>query len=151
MEPISKEDTDRIYMELAFREMKSSSCKKRKVGCIIQLHDANLSGGYNGTILPSQECCYRKDCGEGERLDLCPAIHAEIAAIIDAASYYDSTQGATMYTTSCVPCKMCMQAIVLAGIKRIVVAEDKDYAGDPTARRLAGIYDITIDHLPMRG
>jgi len=44
-----------------------------------------------------------------------------------------------------------MQAIVLAGITRIVVSEDKDYANDPSARRLAEMYDITIDYLPMGG
>ena len=150
MEPISREDADRMYMDIAIREMDASPCKRRKVGVVIRTYDAYLSGGYNGSILPSQECCYRKDCGEGERLDLCPAVHAEIAAIIDAASHYDSTQGATMYTTSCIPCKICMQAIVLAGIKRIVVAEDKDYAGDTSARRLAEIYNIQIDVLDMK-
>ena len=151
MEPISVEDADRMYMDLAIREMKSSTCKKRKIGCIIHMYDGTLVGGYNGTILPSQECCYRKDCGEGERLDLCPAIHAEVMAITMAAREGIKTENATMYTTSCIPCRMCMQAIVLAGIKRIVVAENKDYADDIAARRLAEMYDITIDYLPMGG
>ena len=143
------EDVDRMYMYLAIKEMKASPCKRRKVGVIIHTYDGYLEGAYNSTILPSQDCCLREDCKEGERLDLCPAIHAEVAAILSAAASGRSTEMATMYTTSCIPCKMCMQAIVLAGIKRIVVAEDKDYANDPSARRLAEIYDIRIDYLKM--
>lgn len=144
------EDVDRMYMYLAIKEMKASPCKRRKVGVIIHTYDGYLEGAYNSTILPSQDCCLRKDCKEGERLDLCPAIHAEVAAILSAAASGRSTEMANMYTTSCIPCKMCMQAIVLAGIKRIVVAEDKDYAGDISARRLAEIYGIQIDVYPIQ-
>ena len=151
MEPISREDADRMYMDLAFTEMQKSDCKRRRVGVIIHTYDGFLGWGHNDTILPSQDCCLRKEYMEGERLDLCPSIHAEVAAIINLATAGVSTEMGTLYTTSCVPCKMCMQAIVLAGITRIVVSEDKDYANDPSARRLAEIYGITIDYLPMGG
>lgn len=150
MEPISREDADRMYMDLALEEMIASSCKRRQVGVIIHTYGGFLGWGHNDTILPSQDCCLRKEYVEGERLDLCPSIHAEVAAIINLATAGLSTEMGTLYTTSCIPCKMCMQAIVLAGIKRIVVAEDKDYAGDTSARRLAEIYGIQIDVYPIQ-
>lgn len=150
MEPISREDADRMYMDLALDEMDKSSCKRRQVGVVLHTYDGYIARGCNGTILPSQKCCYRRGRKEGERLDDCPAIHAEVVAILTAASDGTSTEMGTLYTTSCIPCKMCMQAIVLAGIKRIVVAEDKDYAGDTSARRLAEIYDIQIDVLDVK-
>jgi deoxycytidylate deaminase len=144
-------DLDRSFMEMASVASESSLCKRRQVGVIIRPNAGiKIFGGFNDTILYGKKHCIRYEYKEGERLDLCPAIHAEVMAIAIAARGGGSIEGATMYTTSCIPCKMCMQAIVLAGIKRIVVAEDKDYAGDTSARRLAEIYDIQIDVLDVK-
>ncbi len=64
-----------------------------------------------------------KDFIPGRVLDLCIAVHAEEAAILQA-SRFGSTQieGSTLYTTT-FPCRLCSKMIVHTGIKRVVFAE----------------------------
>jgi cytidine deaminase len=50
------------------------------------------------------------------------AVHAEMAALTDAALRGVSTAGATMYVTT-FPCHLCAPHIVAAGIKRVVYLE----------------------------
>lgn len=64
-----------------------------------------------------------KDFIPGKVLDLCIAVHAEEAAILQA-SRFGSTQieGNTLYTTT-FPCRLCSKMIVHAGIEKVVFAE----------------------------
>src|SRR5205823_8721516 len=50
------------------------------------------------------------------------AVHAEMAALIDAARRGVSVAGCTMYVTT-FPCHLCARHIVAAGIKRLVYIE----------------------------
>jgi deoxycytidylate deaminase len=50
------------------------------------------------------------------------AVHAEMAAIVDAASRGVSVKGATVYTTT-YPCHNCARHIIAAGISRVVYVE----------------------------
>ncbi|HXN23403.1 MAG TPA: anti-phage dCTP deaminase [Candidatus Dormibacteraeota bacterium] len=58
------------------------------------------------------------------------AVHAEMAALIDAARRGVSVAGCTMYVTT-FPCHLCARHIVAAGIKRLVYIEP--YAKSRTA------------------
>jgi len=64
-----------------------------------------------------------KDFIPGKVLDLCIAVHAEEAAILQA-SRFGSTQieGNTLYTTT-FPCRLCSKMIVHTGIEKVVFAE----------------------------
>ena len=57
---------------------------------------------------------------QGERHELCRALHAEQNAIIQAATLGQSIEGATIYVTH-QPCIICAKMIINAGISRIVV------------------------------
>lgn len=59
------------------------------------------------------------------------AVHAEMAAITDAARRGVSVQGATLYCTA-FPCHLCARHIIAAGIERVVYIEPypKSIAGD---------------------
>jgi len=58
----------------------------------------------------------------GERHELCRGLHAEQNAIIQAAVFGTTIDGATIYTTLS-PCVLCTKMIINAGIKRIVLRE----------------------------
>ena len=64
-----------------------------------------------------------RDFTPGKLLDLCRAVHAEEAAIIQAAKLGSSSlNGAELYTTT-FPCLLCCKSIINAGIKKIVYRE----------------------------
>ena len=64
-----------------------------------------------------------RDITPGTLLDLCRAVHAEEAAIIQAAKLGSSSlNGAELYTTT-FPCLLCCKSIINAGIKKIVYRE----------------------------
>lgn len=70
-----------------------------------------------------------------------PTAHAEILTIREAAKKLRSWRltGATLYVTT-EPCAMCIGAIVLARIKRVVFG-----ARDPKAGAVLSIYNIGVD------
>ena len=69
-----------------------------------------------------------KSCGEriwnvpGKILDLCKAIHAEEAAIIQAAKLGIAIDETMLYTST-FPCALCSKKIVGSGIKKIIYLE----------------------------
>ena len=67
--------------------------------------------------------CPRKVLGyaSGTHLELCPAQHAEVNAISNAARLGVSVLGSTLYMNCVIPCKNCFGAIINAGIVEIVV------------------------------
>jgi deoxycytidylate deaminase len=58
----------------------------------------------------------------GKMVEFGRAVHAELAAIVDAARRGVSVQGATLYTTT-FPCHNCARHIVAAGIQEVVYVE----------------------------
>ena len=127
-----------------------SKCVSRQVGAlIVSPDDVIISAGWNGPLYPCSERYYHDDnlrtalgilndridvspllklCprkalhfSSGEGLEYCPAIHAEVRAIANAALRGVSTRGATMLLTCGIPCKSCLMAIITAGIIELVV------------------------------
>lgn len=66
---------------------------------------------------------YLLGCKSGECLELCPAVHAERACLINAAYMGIQTNGLTMYMDCNVPCTPCLSEIINAGIKEIIFKE----------------------------
>jgi deoxycytidylate deaminase len=63
------------------------------------------------------------DFTPGKMLDLCRAVHAEEAAILQTSKLGSSSlNGATLYTTT-FPCLLCCKSIINAGIKKIFYRE----------------------------
>ncbi len=61
------------------------------------------------------------DYESGTHMELCPAQHAEVNAIIDAARKGASTIGTTLYMNCIIPCKNCFGALINAGTVEIVL------------------------------
>lgn len=55
-------------------------------------------------------------------IDYIRAVHAEMAALTDAARHGVSTKGCVLYTTT-FPCHDCAKHIVASGIQRVVYVE----------------------------
>jgi len=117
-------------MNLAIVASFRSTCLKRRVGCVIVVDREVVSTGYNGApkgyphCIDTYEECPRKEIGahRGERYDLCPAIHAEQNAVIQAAKTSKSINGGIAYITIA-PCITCARILVNAGISKIVMGD----------------------------
>jgi len=87
-----------------------------------------LTTGYNGSPKGTMHCeelgCIRdqQNIPSGTRHELCRGVHAEQNAVIQAAYFGISIDGATIYTTT-YPCSMCSKILINAGIKEVVYAD----------------------------
>ena len=120
---------DEYFMEMAKLAARRSTCLRRQVGAVIVQDKHVIATGYNGAPKGIPHCaekggCYRQqhNIPSGERHELCRALHAEQNAIIQAANWGQSIEGATIYITH-QPCVICAKMIINAGIQRIVVDE----------------------------
>ena len=118
---------DEYFMEMAKLAARRSTCLRRQVGAVIVQDKHVIATGYNGAPKGIPHCaelggCYREqnNIPSGERHELCRALHAEQNAIIQAATYAQGIDGATIYITH-QPCVICAKMIINAGIERIVV------------------------------
>jgi len=138
-------------MELALVVAKRSTCLRQKVGAIIVKDKRILATGYNGAPSGMAHCldigCLREKMKipSGERQELCRGLHAEQNAIIQAAKFGISIEGATMYTTHC-PCITCAKMIINAGINKVVYG--KEYA-DKRGLELLKEAGIEVVYLPI--
>ena len=121
---------DQYFMGIAELTAKRSTCIRRSVGAVIVQDRHIIATGYNGAPRGIDHCaqrggCLREEKGipSGERHELCRALHAEQNAIIQAASFGHSVEGATIYITHS-PCVICSKMIINVGIKKIFVAEE---------------------------
>lgn len=123
---------DKRWMHLAGHFSSWSRCASRNIGAIlVGPKNTLVSIGYNGAPRGSSLCqnppqCPRRVLGfkSGEGREYCPAIHAEVNAIINAARIGTSTVGTTMYAYCCLPCINCMGSIINAGITRLVCFDE---------------------------
>lgn len=116
---------DRMFMELALAEAhKAQALGEVPIGALV-VHEGRIIGrGFN-----------RRETSND------PTTHAEILAIREAAAALNSWRllDTTLYVTL-EPCVMCMGAIILARIPRLVFA-----CRDPRAGAVGSIYDFSQD------
>ncbi len=105
-----------------------STCIHRKVGAVIVKDKRILATGYNQPPSGFPHCdqigCIRDDLNipSGKNQELCYGLHAEQNALMQAAKFGISTDGATIYVTH-KPCSVCARLIINSGIKRVVYIE----------------------------
>lgn len=137
---------DSFFYHIAQDCASMSRCLSRQIGAVIVRDHRIVSTGYNGPpsgILPcnkrhkkdpylnnlynESKVSIRNSCprtllgaSSGEMIELCPAIHAEANALLNAARVGNSTVGAKMYMTCGIPCRNCLGSIINAGISEII-------------------------------
>ena len=128
-------DKDTYYLNIAKAVAERSTCLRRNYGAIIVKNDEVIATGYNGSARGESNCCdIYKSCprknkphNSGDYSD-CPAVHAEMNAIISAAR--KDMIGSTIYLVGVEsdgtkikdiePCPICKRLIKNAGIKTFV-------------------------------
>ena len=109
-EPQSHLSKDENYLDLVLLLTRNSSCRDGGMGCV--LTSDNSCTDFFDSIL-----------GVATNLPFYSAndsdIHAEIAALGQAARQGHATENCTAYITM-PPCKRCLAALTMAGVKRLV-------------------------------
>ena len=118
---------DEYFMTLANQVATRTTCIRRAVGCVLVRDKRIIATGYNGAPSGLRHCaeigCMRQQLGvpSGQKHELCRALHAEQNALIQAARYGLSVEGATLYVNT-QPCVLCAKMLINAGICEIVYA-----------------------------
>ncbi|RCK58097.1 Cytosine deaminase [Candida viswanathii] len=120
-----------------------------KKGLLIALEQAKQSYSQGG--IPIGSCIISPDGkvlgrGHNERIQKGSAIlHGEMSALEDAGRLPGKTyKNCTIYTTLS-PCNMCTGAILLYGIKRVVMGENVNFQGAEALLKANGVEVINMD------
>lgn len=135
-------DKNNYYLDIAESVLERSTCARRAFGAVIVKNDEIISTGYNGAPRGRKNCtdlgyCMREklEIPRGERYEMCRSVHAEQNAIISAArkDIIDATLYLVgkevsngKYVKNAMPCMFCKRFIINAGIKKIVVRNNKE-------------------------
>ena len=119
------------YMNIAIAVRKKANCLGRKVGAVIVKKNRIISSGYNGTPEAIKNCmnggCVRcrdnKTYSASVGYDVCICVHAEQNALIAAARFGNSIEGAIVYSTMR-PCFDCTKAMLQARVQAIYYIHD---------------------------
>ena len=122
---MERRDKINYYLDIAQTVSERGTCLRRNFGAIIVKNDQIISTGYNGAPTGLRHCfetgCLRQQLNvpSGQNHELCRALHAEQNALIQAARYGISVEGATLYVNT-QPCVLCAKMIINAGIVEVV-------------------------------
>ena len=124
-ETTARPNPDEYFMQMAHLVKQRSTCPRRSVGAVIVKNKHVLSTGYNGNPKGMKHCeeigCLREELSvpSGQRHELCTGLHAEQNAIIQAAVFGVSIDGAVIYLTN-TPCSVCAKMLINAGVQEII-------------------------------
>ena len=136
-------DWDEYFLKLAMLASERATCPRMHCGCILARGKNVISTGYNGSI-PGDDHCEDVGCLVVDN-HCVRTVHAEMNALVQAARWGTSTDGATAYVTN-MPCTTCAKALISAGVKRIVVFSDFH---DTLAVEFFSKAKIKVDKLPV--
>lgn len=124
----SEKTIPRLFAEAKAR----STCRQIRLGVVIEAADGRCVLGWNG---PPERAGKHTRCRLGKEISPdnirnCPAVHAEVRAVCRAAEAGIPTAGATLYLSQWYPCAPCALVIIEAGIARLVLNEEPNFAKD---------------------
>ena len=120
---------DQYFMDMTHLVKVRGTCPRRRVGAVIVKDKRVLTTGYNGAPRnfphPIDVGCLRDELQipHGMLADICPCLHAEQNAIIQAATTGVSIDGGDLYCTT-QPCTQCSRMVANCGIRRVVFEEE---------------------------
>lgn len=147
----ARPDWDTYFLGIVHEVAKRSTCDRGRAACVVVKDKRILATGYAGSPVGQPHC---DDVGhmmrdvideQGNLSKHCVrTVHAEQNAILQAAKFGISLDGATVYC-SMEPCFACTKMLINAGVKRIVCS--KRYHAAEVCRQLlkdAGIELIVL-------
>ena len=114
-------DWDEYFLKLAMLASERATCPRMHCGCVLVKNKNVVATGYNGSI-PGDAHCEEAGCLLVDN-HCVRTVHAEMNALIQAARYGHSIEGAAAYVTN-MPCTTCAKALITGGIRRVVVFSD---------------------------
>lgn len=119
------------FLDIAKMVARRATCLRRKYGAVLVQDEKIVSTGYNGPPRGEDHCklCLRQQLNipQGERYELCRAVHAEQNALLFADP--EKFKGATLFLAGfdsqtgdpikAAPCKICSNLIKNTGVKVI--------------------------------
>ena len=113
--PESRPGWDEYFMTIAKQVATRSTCLRRRVGAVLVREKRILATGYNGAPRGMRHCaetgCLREKMKvpSGTRHEICRALHAEMNALLQAATHGVRVEGSDLYCTTqpCVLCAKC--------------------------------------------
>lgn len=135
-------DKINYYLDIAESVLERGTCLRNNYGSIIVKNDEIISTGYTGAPRGRKNCidlgyCTRQkwEMPSGKGYEKCRSVHSEQNAIISAAR--KDMIGATLYLVGInqrngeyvkdnEPCSFCKRMIINAGIKEVVMRDDKE-------------------------
>jgi dCMP deaminase len=138
---------DEYFMKITHTVAERSTCLRRHVGAVLVQEKRILATGYNGSPRGLKHCsevgCLRQrnNVPSGERHELCRGLHAEMNALLQAASHGIRIEGSTLYSTT-YPCSLCAKMLINGGIVRVVTVEDYP---DAMAKEMLDEAHIQVD------
>lgn len=139
---------DDYFLAITRQVATRSTCMRRQVGAILVRDKRILATGYNGVPKHIEHCasrgCLREAHGvpSGQRHELCRGLHAEMNALLQAASHGVDISKSTLYTTD-FPCSLCTKMLINVDIGGIVAIGDYH---DPLAKELLAEAGIEVRH-----
>jgi dCMP deaminase len=97
----------------------------RKVGCVIAKDGVKIAEGHNHFPFQVAGDSIRLN---DQRIKNLSILHAELAAIADAAERGVSVNGCSAFIT-CHPCSLCANVLIRVGIRRVVCPNFINYTG----------------------
>jgi dCMP deaminase len=128
LSPATPPDDDNYYMGVALAVRRKANCTGNRVAAVIVRGKRVIATGYNGVPEGMVNCldggCLRcvntnNQFKSGTGYDLCICVHAEQNALLSAARFGISVEGADMYTTM-KPCFGCAKELVQAKIANVI-------------------------------
>jgi dCMP deaminase len=126
------------FMNIALAVRARALCLGRHVGAVLVKENRIISTGYNGTPAHMPNCdehekgclrCASKEFPSGTGYDLCICVHAEQNALLSAARFGTSVEGAVLYSTLR-PCFGCTKEALQAGIHAVYYLHDWSHPDD---------------------
>jgi len=147
---MSRPSWDHYYAKIADDVAARSTCIRHKFGAIIanDKHEI-VATGYNGVVRGAPHCedigCIKdeQDIDSGMGHGICPAVHAEQNALIQAGR---NSINCTIYINA-YPCKICARLIVNSGIRRAVISGDYT---DKDGLKILEDAGIEVVHLDLK-
>ena len=134
---------DNYFLKLAIVVSERATCPRLHCGCVLVRNKIVIATGYNGSI-PGDEHCEDVGCMVVDNHCI-RTVHAEMNALLQAAKFGQSVDGATAYVTT-MPCVVCAKALIMAGIQRVVIFTDYH---DDLSTNFFNKASIKVDKLNM--
>jgi dCMP deaminase len=130
---MNRPSLDKYYIEIAKAVSLRSTCIRKHYGAVIVKNGEIIATGYNNPPRGEPHCFTCTKCNRGKDASTyidCPAVHAEMNAIISASR--NDMLGADLYLAGfdvrseepveceAWPCEICLRLIKNAGINRII-------------------------------